>query len=635
MDFKNLIESIRKERVTLFLGSGFSFKAGGPKSSTLVDSILSKMTNEERDSLAGKQLDYVSEEYEQIYGRDSLMEIIKEEMDFERKDLSDHEFLTQTPHFHRIITTNYDTLIEDAYGEDKCYVVRNTKDCVTLPSHKTLIFKIHGDFHEKDNVIITKEDYTNFFVRRRNPLLWNLIQTELFTNDILFIGYSLEDSNIFEIMKRIKTETSGYTRNFYLIAPGLKRYKLERLAEAHVSYFDAVASDLFAELEKSLNKNIKRDFQKRWVCSETFTRYCRSHYLVPVISEGEDANKVERFDAPKGTEVKIHFSTKDKTVYDAIMSRNIDAYTDFIPNSRIPALKLPTYKLTELYLEYNGITVGYKEEMASLLIAPAFKKKLLSINIPSIGFFESINSTLFKKEDGCVRCIIETNVYDLFIDTKVIDNGGKIVGFNVNVTFEFKKMYSNNNEAIKWIDLPFALFSGKQVFIKELFFSSPFKVSTQESIYQSMKEYYNNVKQIECLTGERFERYECFTENRYNISRYVLSYLKNEPLMEDTPDGSEWTFTTSNFVCDYKELEDEEKVFVFSESTPILKPLILNGKEFKIAYRNNIRGHCIIRSINKNSDGTTTICIFNDEAQYYTKWSNNPIREEEGRLIFD
>ena len=127
MDFKNLIDNIRKERVTLFLGSGFSLKAGGPKSSTLVDSLLSKMSNEERDSLIGKQLDYVAEEYEQVYGRDSLLENIKAQMKFERKDLSDHVFLTQIPHFHRIITTNYDTLIEDVYGKEKCYVVRNLR----------------------------------------------------------------------------------------------------------------------------------------------------------------------------------------------------------------------------------------------------------------------------------------------------------------------------------------------------------------------------------------------------------------------------------------------------------------------------------------------------------------------------
>lgn len=201
-DFKELIERIRKEEVTLFIGSGFSLKAGGPKSSVLVESILSHMKEDEKSCLSGQQLDYVSEEFEQLYGRDSLLKIIEKEMNFDRKDMTDHEDLPLIPHFHRIITTNYDTLLEDAYGTNNCYVVRNTNDCVNLPSDITQIFKIHGDFVEKDNIIITKDDYTDFFTHKRNPLLWDLIQTELLTKDILFIGYSLEDSNVFEIIKK-------------------------------------------------------------------------------------------------------------------------------------------------------------------------------------------------------------------------------------------------------------------------------------------------------------------------------------------------------------------------------------------------------------------------------------------------
>lgn len=634
-DFHELIERIRKEEVTLFIGSGFSLKAGGPKASVLVESILSQMKEEEKSCLSGHQLDYVAGEYEQIYGRDSLLEIIEKAMDFDRMDMTDHECLPLIPHFHRIITTNYDTLLEDVYGPNNCYVVRNTKDCVNLPPDKTQIFKIHGDFVERDNIIITKDDYTEFFTYKRNPLLWDLIQTELLTKDILFIGYSLEDSNVFEIIKKLKRETNGKTRKFYLIAPGIKEYKINRLAQANVKYYDTVASDIFDVIIECLNKNIKRDYQRKWISTATFSSYCRIHKLFPVVSEKGNENIVERFDAPKGKDVKIHFSTKDKNLFDAIINRKYDMFSDFIPNTKIPALKLSTNNLTEMSLEYNGLTVGYKEEMASLLIAPAFQKKQLSIVIPSIGFFEPVNSTLFKKEEGCVRCVIETNIYDLFIDTKGIEKNGKITGFNVNVTFEFKKTYTNNNEAIKWIDLPLALFSGKQVFIKDFFSDSPIKISAMKDIYQSMKEYYNNVKQIECLTGEKFVKYECFTEDRFNISRYVLSYLKKEPLMENTPDGSEWTFTTSDLVCDYKELEEKGKVFVFSESTPILEPLSLNGKKFEISYRNIMQSHCVIRSIDRNSDGTTTIRVFNDEPQFYTMWSDNPIRKEDNRLIFD
>lgn len=52
-DFKELIERVRKEEVTLFIGSGFSLKAGGPTSSVLVESILSHMKEYEKNGLSG------------------------------------------------------------------------------------------------------------------------------------------------------------------------------------------------------------------------------------------------------------------------------------------------------------------------------------------------------------------------------------------------------------------------------------------------------------------------------------------------------------------------------------------------------------------------------------------------------
>ena len=55
----------------------------------------------------------------------------------------------------------------------------------------------------------------------------------------------------------------GITRKFYLIAPGLKKYKIERLAKTNVTYYDSVASYLFSELKESLNKNVKRDFSEK------------------------------------------------------------------------------------------------------------------------------------------------------------------------------------------------------------------------------------------------------------------------------------------------------------------------------------------------------------------------------------
>lgn len=210
-DFKELIDSIRKEQVTLFLGSGFSRKAGAPMANAIVTSLKESMPVDIKDDFRDEtHLDLISEEYEQIYGRESLINKLEEIFKFMPTDTSDHTCLTKIPHIRHIITTNYDTLIEDAFGPDNCYVVRTTDDCVNLPKDKTIIYKIHGDFTKKDNIILTKQDYTNFFSSNNEPLLWKYIQSHILTNDMLFIGYSLEDSNIFtliqEIRKQVKVE---------------------------------------------------------------------------------------------------------------------------------------------------------------------------------------------------------------------------------------------------------------------------------------------------------------------------------------------------------------------------------------------------------------------------------------------
>lgn len=48
-DFKELIDSIRKEQVTLFLGSGFSRKAGAPMANAIVSALKESMPDDVKE----------------------------------------------------------------------------------------------------------------------------------------------------------------------------------------------------------------------------------------------------------------------------------------------------------------------------------------------------------------------------------------------------------------------------------------------------------------------------------------------------------------------------------------------------------------------------------------------------------
>ena len=66
-DFKELINSIRKEQVTLFLGSGFSRKAGAPMANAIVSALRESMPIVVKEDYKDEtHLDIISEEFSKL-----------------------------------------------------------------------------------------------------------------------------------------------------------------------------------------------------------------------------------------------------------------------------------------------------------------------------------------------------------------------------------------------------------------------------------------------------------------------------------------------------------------------------------------------------------------------------------------
>ena len=123
-DLERLIKYIRKEDVAVFIGSGFSFKAGAPHVCDIIEAILNEggesFASENRD----KNLRDVSESFvEYCDSRNDLVTLLSKLFDFEVKDTSNQDLLRKIPHIKTIFTTNYDTLIENAYPQAERIVI--------------------------------------------------------------------------------------------------------------------------------------------------------------------------------------------------------------------------------------------------------------------------------------------------------------------------------------------------------------------------------------------------------------------------------------------------------------------------------------------------------------------------------
>ena len=623
-----LIEQIRKERVVLFLGSGFSLKAGAPSASAICESLKSKLTKDEQDSLNGNQLDYVSNEFEQMRDRDTLIQTLKEAFTFAPKDLCNQVALTQIPHFQTIVTTNYDTLLEDTYGDD-CVVVRSAQDCTDLPNDKVIIYKIHGDFSNTDNLIVTKNDYRKYFAENSDNSLWRLVQSLLLTKDVLFIGYSLEDDNVFTILENIQKDTNQHKENIYLISPSVTKSKQKRLEGLNVKYIDSRAEDFLPTLIQSLNKNILKDYRKKWVSTETASKYCNLHLIQLTTQVQSTQNKIEKIKATgKTNKVKLQISTRPDIV-NAITQKNFNLFTDVLPSDApiigVPALQISSQDMKDASIEINGITIFEKDDLKAIYVLPLSKKISETVRIPAIGFNEKISVQAYG--DGqTVNFTLQTAIYNLTATLLPDDNNVDYYDLKFNITFTDK--YKNNAEALKWIGFLVALFGGEKVYFENR--KEPAcgkKDAASVEYFKKRQQYYLNISEIEKLTECVFDEYDNYSERNFTHSEIVLCYLKRIPWAKSTPDGTDFSCYCKNHSPN--ELPQAKGQYCILLPQQPNQDFIVNGKAFYIPYQNVFMRDCSLVSVVENEgDNMTQLNFHNNETETLFYFSDKPARLE-------
>ena len=243
-DLDRLIKYTRKEEVTLFIGSGFSLKAGGPKVCDIVNAIIQEGGEDFARNISEESLQNVSQQFvDYCGGRNDLIKLLGKIFNFDFKDLSDHELLTRIPHFKKIFTTNYDTLIEETYLKTERSVITSNIGCA-YDDKSVGIYKMHGDIttlNDPDSIVITSSDYDNYFTSRRFENICTELKSSFLKTHMVFIGYSLEDDNVSDIIKTIRSCIGSNQKQMFLIAPGLSNPKRQQLKNNNVAYIDGVA----------------------------------------------------------------------------------------------------------------------------------------------------------------------------------------------------------------------------------------------------------------------------------------------------------------------------------------------------------------------------------------------------------
>ncbi|SEB52793.1 SIR2-like domain-containing protein [Paramicrobacterium humi] len=127
---------------------------------------------------------------------------------------------------HAVITTNYDSILEDALPDLELYVGQQS---VLFSATQAVgeIYKIHGSAGDPTSMVLTDEDYKEYWAR--NPYLIAKVLTLFVEHPVIFLGYSLTDSHIQKLLGNLVeclTEEQLDTLNRRLIF--VNRPKIDR-----------------------------------------------------------------------------------------------------------------------------------------------------------------------------------------------------------------------------------------------------------------------------------------------------------------------------------------------------------------------------------------------------------------------
>ncbi|MBY0202014.1 SIR2 family protein [Paenibacillus cucumis (ex Kampfer et al. 2016)] len=108
-----------------------------------------------------------------------------------------------------ILTTNYDTFVEDSYnslGTNQIKKFIGQKGFFTETFNYAELYKLHGCAQSPSDIVLAKEDYNKF--DKNSVLISAKIISMMLTSPIIFMGYSLTDVNVRKIISDFSSSLS-------------------------------------------------------------------------------------------------------------------------------------------------------------------------------------------------------------------------------------------------------------------------------------------------------------------------------------------------------------------------------------------------------------------------------------------
>ena len=477
-DIRFLAEELEKGKLIVFVGAGVSKNSGLPDWKELIKDYaeyrgIKKFTSKEYLT--------IPEEVFERYGSLKYYEIAEKRFSGKYFPNSIHRILKEMDLTY-IITTNYDTLIEDEIKN--LQVVSKDEDLPYTSSNKMLI-KMHGDFKNK-NIVLKKSDYDNY--EKNFQLISTLIKGLFTTNTILFIGYSYNDINVQQIMNWIKEILKEKIRKAFLVEFTNKDNKEEENSEQINKISLKLSNDNNDEV---LYENKKERFNNNY--EKTLTKF-----LSDIYNEKENVKQEKTFEIyinlnyltehnwkklNKYSEIRIDEDWK-RILYTRLEFKDIEKYEEILFKSRIKKiLQRINRNEKEILIPFSekGITPKRKEQKNILEEKIEVEEKFLKI-ICDYDYKNFQNLVEEYKENNNINKYVIVHGYLFF---KKINKAKE----TIKSMIEEKENVNSKNEKLVWDNFILSIIEFMEITHAEENLNKTFE-SIEESLEDRYFEYF-------------------------------------------------------------------------------------------------------------------------------------------------
>ncbi|PDW05071.1 hypothetical protein CJ255_00320 [Candidatus Viridilinea mediisalina] len=210
---RDLLERLAQGQGALFIAESYT---SGASSEQALAAELAGYCNYDRPE---QELSRVADYFEIMSGRQSLIQRTIDWVDRVRREPTlHHKLLTALP-FGVIITTSFDTRLEEAFRRaDKplAKVIRDSDVSFGDGKQVTLI-KVCGCVEQPETLVLTERDHRTF--QRRHPLIANQLKVIYASKTLIFLNYDLQRDYLREFHEETIAGIRPLHRTAYAVTP--------------------------------------------------------------------------------------------------------------------------------------------------------------------------------------------------------------------------------------------------------------------------------------------------------------------------------------------------------------------------------------------------------------------------------